>query len=70
MSSQPYSVAVLSNRGRLHPLIPEEDMLGEKGGAFFNVRRTSIAVLTLPHIFITLIFLKNTKRHQLLVLQL
>ena len=52
MVRQPYSVAVPSTRGRLHPLVPEvsvpqnggneggvktiEERLGEKGGAFFN----------------------------------
>ena len=51
MVRQPYSVAVLSTGGRLHPLAPFgsprtggteggvktiEERLGEKGGAFFN----------------------------------
>ena len=30
MPRQPYSVAVPSTGGRLHPLVPEEEGLGEK----------------------------------------
>lgn len=39
MPLQPYSEAVPSTGGRLHPLVPEEDRLGEKGRAFFNVKK-------------------------------
>ena len=54
MVRQPYSVAVLSTGGRLHPLVPEvsvhrergteggvktiEERLGEKSGAFLKVK--------------------------------
>ena len=36
MVRQPYSVAVLSTRGRLHPLVPEGEKTEMRGGAFFN----------------------------------
>ena len=36
MVRQPYSVAVLSTGGRLHPLVPEEREVWGESGAFFN----------------------------------
>ena len=39
MPRQPYSVAVLSTRGRLHPPLPEEEGLGEKVELSLQERR-------------------------------
>ena len=46
MPRRPYSVAVLSTRGRLHPRFLREERLGEKGGTFLKGKEGRVGFRT------------------------